>query len=162
VKLAEPAQTAAGTTIGDEMRINQWQCVHVEASVDEVVNSLTDHLRAGQVAIFAVYDHAADARSAGVAVCEETVVEFGSPMVGAALMHDNPDTGYELPLRFLIRADGQNATIRYRDPQWLVDEYLLTESRPTVQRLSVLLRHLVDQITSDLRQRSWNAVEVGL
>jgi len=141
--------------------MNEWQCVHVDASVKEVVTSLTDQLRAGQIAIFAVYDHAANARSAGLKLPEVTVIVFGSPVVGTALMQDNPDTGYELPLRILIRADGQNTTIRYRDPQWLVDEYRLTESRPTVQRLSQLLRDLVSQIAAELAQRSRTFVEVA-
>ena len=140
--------------------MNEWQCVTVDASVKEVVTSLTDQLTAGQVALFAVYDHAENARSAGLTLPDETVIVFGSPVVGTALMQDNPDTGYELPLRILIRADGQSTTIRYRDPQWLVDEYLLTESRPTVQRLSQLLRSLVSQTASELGQRSRNAVDV--
>lgn len=70
------------------------------------------------------------------------------------------DTGYELPLPILVRADGQHTTVRYRDPPWLVDKYLLTESRPTVQRLSQLLRHLISQIAIELGQRSRSAVEI--
>lgn len=140
--------------------MNQWHCVHVEASVDEVVTSLADQLTAGQVALFAVYDHAANARSAGLALQEETVIVFGSPVVATALMHDNPDAGYELPLRILIRADGRNTLIRYRDPQWLVDEYLLTESRAAVQGLSELLADLTSQVAAELGQPSRSDAEV--
>lgn len=116
------------------------------STVEQTVETLRTELARRGVTVFGVYDHAANAREAGLPLADEVVVVFGSPAVGTALMQDNPDVGYELPLRILVRDDHGVTRVGYRDPEALLDEYGLSGSRATVEKLSGLLRGLAEAV----------------
>ena len=119
--------------------------VQTSLTVEHTIARLQSLLAEKGITVFAIYDHAANAREVGLELAGETVIVFGSPEVGTALMKDNPDVGYELPLRILVRDDAGVARVVYRDPRALIPEYRLTHSQPTVERLSGLLRDLTSR-----------------
>jgi uncharacterized protein (DUF302 family) len=118
--------------------------VQTTSTVEQTVDTLRAELARRDVTVFAVYDHAANAREAGLSLADEVVIVFGSPAVGTALIQENPDVGYELPLRILVRDDGGVTRVAYRDPAALVDDYGLSGSRATVAKLSSLLGALTE------------------
>ncbi|WP_158865932.1 DUF302 domain-containing protein [Leifsonia sp. AG29] len=139
--------------------MNYWRTTHIDRPVAAVVDAIRERLAAGQVSLFAVYDHAENARGAGLTLPEETVLVFGSPAVGTSLMQDDPDSGYDLPLRILVRADGDGSAVGYRDPEWLIDQYGLSRSESTVRKMSEMLRHLVAQVAAQLDHPSGGVEE---
>jgi len=62
-------------------------------------------------AVFAVIDHAANARRAGLEMPETQVLIFGDPAVGTPLMLATPDIALDLPLRVLVRADDAGGSV---------------------------------------------------
>ena len=124
--------------------MTHWHTVESPATVEQTVDSLRAELDRRGVTVFAVYDHAANAREVGLTLADEVVIVFGSPAVGTALMLEDPDVGYDLPLRVLVRDDHGVTRVAYRDPAALVDDYALPGSRATVQQLSALLHGLAE------------------
>ena len=100
-------------------------------------------------ASFGRFDHGSNVRGAGLALDDEVVIVFGSPAVGTKLMQDNPDIGYDLPPRILVR-DARGVTqVSYRDPTTFIDAYGLTGSRPEVEKMSELLRDLLGRVSRE-------------
>ena len=116
------------------------------------VSATVDHLRqlleTRKIQVFAVIDHGGGARHAGLEFHDEMVVVFGDPAVGTALMQDRALVGYDLPLRMLVWDDAGTTKVAFRDPDALVEEYDLTTSEPTVERLGRLLRSLAAELAS--------------
>jgi uncharacterized protein (DUF302 family) len=63
--------------------------------------------------LFAVIDQAAKARQAGLTLRETTLVLFGSPKAGTPVMAASPLAALDLPLKVLIRADGDQTKVSY-------------------------------------------------
>jgi uncharacterized protein (DUF302 family) len=66
--------------------------------------------------VFAVIDHAAAARAAGLELPDEVLVVFGAPKVGTALMTADARAGLDLPLRVLVWDDSGQTRMAYREP----------------------------------------------
>ena len=75
------------------------------------------------IAMFARVDHGGGARGAGLQLAEEEVLIFGDPRVGTPLMQDDPEIGYELPLRVLVWDAGGQTRVGYRAPVELATSY---------------------------------------
>jgi uncharacterized protein (DUF302 family) len=117
-------------------------------SVAEAVHSLRNALDRRGIQVFAIIDHAAGARSAGLELTDETVVIFGNPSVGTALMQADPRTGIELPLRMLVWSDGEVTHIAHRDVGGLATEFELGTASGTLTKLGALMLSLVEEITT--------------
>jgi uncharacterized protein (DUF302 family) len=77
-----------------------------------------------------VVDHAAAARKAGLTLPETQVIIFGSPQAGTPLMQANPDVAIDLPMRILVRDDGQpGSLITWQDPAYVAQRYGLDENQ---------------------------------
>jgi uncharacterized protein (DUF302 family) len=126
--------------------MNEWHSVEAIGPVQNTVVLIQDLLISKGIASFGKFDHGSNARSVGLTLADEVVIVFGSPAVGTVLMQDNPDVGYDLPLRILVRDDDGVTRVSYRDPSTLVTAYGLTSSRPEVERMSELLRDLVGRL----------------
>jgi uncharacterized protein (DUF302 family) len=122
--------------------MSDWKTAQTRLTVEGTIDLFKNLLDSRGIAVFGVYDHAANARDADLALDDEVVIVFGSPEVGTALMQDNPDVGYELPLRILVRDDHGVTRVVYRDPAALIESYGLTSSQPQVHRMSDLLRDM--------------------
>jgi uncharacterized protein (DUF302 family) len=112
-------------------------------AAEVVLGRLRAEIAARGIREFAVIDHAAGAREAGLELAEETVVVFGDPRVGTALMQADARAGLDLPLRMLVRAlpDG-GAEVVYRDPRALAESFAVDGARETLDRLATLLTAL--------------------
>ena len=94
-------------------------------SVADTVAKLTSMISAKGIKLFAVIDQAAEARQGGLMLRETTLVIFGSPEAGTAVMAASPLAALDLPLKALIWAD-EGQTVSYYAPAALAASYHLT------------------------------------
>lgn len=114
-------------------------------TVDDAVAALRAAVERRGITVSAVIDHAAAAQSAGLALAGETVVIFGNPSVGTAVMLADARAGLDLPLRVLVRGTGAGAELFYRDPRGLAGEYRLSTATETLEALAGVL----DAVTAE-------------
>ncbi len=74
------------------------------------VNRLIEVLEAAGMKIFARIDHAAGAHEVGLAMPPMVLLVYGHPKGGTPIMLVAPQAGLELPLRVLVREDGDGTT----------------------------------------------------
>jgi uncharacterized protein (DUF302 family) len=94
-------------------------------SVDETASRLTALLDAGGMKVFAVIDQAAEALQAGLDLRPTTLIIFGNPAAGTAVMNAAPEAAIDLPLKILIWADGDQTKVTYLSPQAFAARYSL-------------------------------------
>ncbi len=100
-------------------------------SVDETVARLTELIEVRGMKLFAVIDQSAEARSVGCHLRPTTLVIFGNPVAGTAVMDATPLAALDLPLKVLIWADGDETKVSYLAPSAFADRYAL---RPDLAR----------------------------
>ena len=97
-------------------------------SVDQTVERLKDILAAKQVSLFALVDHSGEAERAGLAMRPTKLLIFGSPKAGTPLMLANPSIAIDLPLKILIREDGEGKVwVSYNSPDYLRERHGLPQ-----------------------------------
>jgi uncharacterized protein (DUF302 family) len=87
------------------------------------VACLQEEIELRGIQIFARIDHAANAAEAGLAMPPTVVLIFGNARGGTPAMLQAPSLAYELPLRLLIRQDGDRVLVEYRMSEDLADSY---------------------------------------
>ncbi|MFR9189364.1 MAG: DUF302 domain-containing protein [Anaerotruncus massiliensis (ex Togo et al. 2019)] len=109
----------------------------------DTVSRLEEALREKGVPLFAKYDHAQNAREAGLELRPTTVLVFGSPSVGTALMQADQSVSLELPLRISVWEDEAGSTwLAFPRLGRLTAEYGL-QAHPAVPRMEALMEELV-------------------
>lgn len=98
-------------------------------SVEEIVARVKQELEAAGMTLFAEIDHQENARAAGVSMRPSTLLIFGNPRVGTALMRDHPRLAIDLPLKALAWEDGDGRIwLSANDPAYLQQRYGLPET----------------------------------
>ena len=95
--------------------------------VAATVSRLTGILSAKGMKVFAVIDQREEARQAGLALRETTLVIFGSPAAGTPVMDTAPLSALDLPLKVLIWADGGRTNVTYYSPAAIAARYGLSD-----------------------------------
>ena len=89
-------------------------------SVDQTVEKLQGILRAKGVTLFATVDHSGEAQKVGLSMPNTKLLIFGNPTAGTPLMLATPSSAIDLPLKILVREDGQQKVwISYNSTQYL-------------------------------------------
>jgi uncharacterized protein (DUF302 family) len=93
-------------------------------SVDETVDRLKEMLRSREITLFALVDHSGEAAKAGMKMPATKLLVFGSPKAGTPLMLDAPSAAIDLPLKILVREDGEGRVwISYNSPAYLQERH---------------------------------------
>jgi uncharacterized protein (DUF302 family) len=93
-------------------------------SVDETVDRLNEILRSRGITLFALVDHSGEAARAGMKMPATKLLVFGSPKAGTPLMLDAPSVAIDLPLKILVREDGEGSVwISYNSPAYLQERH---------------------------------------
>ncbi|MFJ4515164.1 DUF302 domain-containing protein [Streptomyces sp. NPDC088816] len=93
-------------------------------SVAETVERLKQAIEARGMTLFAVVDHGAGARSAGLTMNDTQVLAFGNPRGGTPAMTARPLLAIELPLKALVWDDGHGQVrVAYQDAAELGRRY---------------------------------------
>lgn len=100
--------------------------------VAETISAIHAQAERRGAAVVAVVDHAAAARKAGLTMPETQVIIFGNPKAGTPLMQASPDIAIDLPMRIMVRDDGQpGSLVTWQDPAYVVQRYGLGEDQLT-------------------------------
>jgi uncharacterized protein (DUF302 family) len=111
----------------------------------ETISALVAGIERRGLTVFALVDHAAGAREAGLELENEQVILFGNPRSGTPLMQDDRRIGIELPLRILVWQEGAEVCIGYRDPRELSDTYDVRAHETTLDQMATLLEALTTE-----------------
>lgn len=74
------------------------------------VNRLIQYIEAAGMKIFARIDHSAEAHEVGLVMPPMVLLLYGHPKGGTPIMLAVPQAGLELPLRVVVREDGDGST----------------------------------------------------
>jgi uncharacterized protein (DUF302 family) len=85
-------------------------------SVADTVSRFTGMLSAKGVRLFDVIDQAAEASKVGLSLRETTLVIFGNPAAGTAVMAAAPLSALDLPLKVLVWDDDGQTKVSYYAP----------------------------------------------
>lgn len=92
--------------------------------VAETLDRLENVLKGKGIKVFARIDHAAEARSAGLALRPMQLLIFGHPKVGTPLMQAAPTTGLDLPMKALAWQDeGGQVRVTWNSPECLIGRH---------------------------------------
>jgi uncharacterized protein (DUF302 family) len=116
----------------------------VAATVDRLIAALEGR----GITVFARIDHAGAARAAGLELPDEELLILGDPRAGTPLMQEDPQVGYELPLRLLVWEAGGETLIGYRPPTELAERYAVSDRSELLARMRKLLEGLVAESTA--------------
>ena len=117
-------------------------------SVDETVARLEARLGVLGVPVFAQFDHAENARRAGLQLRPTRVLVFGNPKVGTKLMQDNQAIALDLPIRLSVWEDERGRVwVSYRDLGRLAADAGISD-KATVLAMESALATLVARATS--------------
>lgn len=131
------AGLGAGATSDDVVTLES------KFSVDETVARLEARLRALNIPVFAQFDHAENARQAGMQLRPTKVLVFGNPKVGTRLMQEHQAIALDLPLRLSVWEDERGRTwVSYRALDRLAAETGITD-KATVLAMESALAGLV-------------------
>lgn len=117
--------------------------------VDETVRRLKDELATRGIPVFATFDHGKNAEEVGLNLRPTTVVVFGAPQVGTALMQADQRISLELPLRIAVWEDEAGRTqLAFPCMTTLTERYGLADL-PVITKMQALLESLVAKAASD-------------
>jgi uncharacterized protein (DUF302 family) len=80
-------------------------------SFDTTLTRITAAIEGAGLTVFAVIDHAANARQAGLTMLPATVLIYGNARGGTPIMQAVPEVALDLPLRVLVRQDADGRTV---------------------------------------------------
>jgi len=117
-------------------------------SADRTVKRLEESLKEKSIPVFAKFDHADNAEKAGLKLRPTSVVVFGSPKVGTALMQADQSISLELPLRIAVWEDEAGSTwLAFPRMDVIAREYGM-EDNETLKKMQVLLENIVREAGS--------------
>jgi uncharacterized protein (DUF302 family) len=100
--------------------------------VPETVAAIRHQAEQHGAAVVAVIDHTGAAQAVGLSLPATQVIIFGNPTAGTPLMRAAPDIAIDLPLRVLVREDGQpGSLVSWQDPAYVRDRFGLRDEQLT-------------------------------
>ena len=136
---------AFGDLLSTNYDDNELFLTESQFRADDTVARIEQQLIEMDIPVFAKFDHSANAKEAGLNLRPTTVLVFGSPKVGTALMQADQSISLELPLRLSVWEDETGSTwIAFRKVKNLAEKYGLAE-HPVAGKLQKLLETLVQK-----------------
>ena len=106
-------------------------------TVNQTVERLKGILAAKGITLFALVDHSGEAEKVGMKMPPTKLLIFGSPKAGTPLMLATPSIAIDLPLKILIREDGQGKVwISWNSPEYLQERHNVP--RELMQNIAVV------------------------
>ncbi|WGF87403.1 DUF302 domain-containing protein [Marinivivus vitaminiproducens] len=119
-----------------------WITRESASSVDATADRLVEAVEGAGATLFARVDHAAGAQSVGQELPPTTLVIFGNPKVGTAIMQADPRAGLDLPMRVLVWQEDGRTMIGYEDPEALKARYAIEGADPSFATMAAALEKL--------------------
>jgi uncharacterized protein (DUF302 family) len=101
------------------------------------------------IRLFAVIDHAAEAKQVGLALRPTQVLIFGNPKAGTPLMQSKQTIGLDLPLRILVWEDEHGKVwLTYTRVALLAQRHEIADRDEAVKALDAALAALAREVTA--------------
>ncbi|QNM05320.1 serine hydrolase [Qiania dongpingensis] len=134
---------AFGDLLSTNYDDNKLYLLEGQLPVQETVGKLEKELAAREIPLFAKFDHAENAKQAGLSLRPTTVLVFGSPKVGTGLMQADQSVSLELPLRISVWEDETGSTwLAFPRLERMAADYSL-QNRPEIEKMELLMETLV-------------------
>lgn len=134
---------AFGDLLSTNYDDNKLYLMEGQLSVSDTVKNLERELEEREIPLFAKFDHAQNAAEAGLTLRPTTVLVFGSPKVGTALMQTDQSISLELPLRISVWEDEAGSTwLAFPRIAAMAADYGLAQ-HPAVSKMEKLMERLV-------------------
>jgi len=116
MKRRDCLKLSAMSICGVANAMNDETAVHLveqesAATFETTMNRLVEAIAEAGMTLFARIDHAAAARSLGLAMPPTVVLLFGNPNGGTPIMLAAPRAALDLPLRVLLREDSEGRAL---------------------------------------------------
>ena len=139
---------AFGDLLSTNYDDNKLYLMEGQLSVSDTVKNLERELEEREIPLFAKFDHAQNAAEAGLTLRPTTVLVFGSPKVGTALMQTDQSISLELPLRISVWEDEAGSTwLAFPRIAAMAADYGLAQ-HPAVSKMEKLMERLVQTAES--------------
>ena len=113
---------------------------------DETLDDLNAAITRRGLTIFATIDHADGARSAGMDLAPTTLVIFGNPKAGTALMQANQEVAIGLPLKALVWQNQKgDVMVSVTNIDALSQQYDLSSAAPVMARIDDALTAILEE-----------------
>lgn len=134
---------AFGDLLSTNYDDNKLYLLEGQLPVKDTVARLELELKNKGIPLFAKFDHAENARQAGLELRPTTVLVFGSPRTGTGLMQEDQSISLELPLRISVWED-ESGSVWLAFPRMAprAGEYGL-RGNPVIEKMEGLLEELV-------------------
>ena len=113
---------------------------------EETIDRLAALLVEKKITLFALVDHAGEAREVGLAMPPTKLLIFGSPRAGTPLMLAAPSIALDLPLKILVaqQPDG-TVQLSWNDPAWLRQRHNLpAEMQPVLAAVETIAKQVAE------------------
>lgn len=136
---------AFGDLLSTNYDDNRLYLMEGQLSVEETVQRLEKRLNALEIPVFAKFDHAENAKEAGLKLRPTTVLVFGAPKVGTVLMQADQSIALELPLKIAVWEDETGSTwLSFPKMKPVAETYGLGD-HPIVEKMQKLLQSLLKE-----------------
>lgn len=112
----------------------------------ETASRLTQAIRDAGNTVFASIDQAAAAEAAGLTLRPTTLIVFGNPKAGTALMQASPIVGLDLPVKLLVWQDDDAVNVAYAPMSEIATRYNIGAMGPVVHAIDANLAALTDAV----------------
>lgn len=118
--------------------------VSVESNNDfaTTTTKLETAFAAAGMTVFAKFDHAQNARNAGMQMDSTVVYVFGNPKAGTPLMMENPAIAAELPLKITVYKNGIVYILYDKPSEWAIS-YGIIKQKALLTKMEQGLEKLV-------------------
>lgn len=114
-------------------------------TVSVTLDRLESLLKKKGITVALRWNHAARAKSVGMALADSQLLVFGNPKLGTPLMQSNPQMGIDLPMKALAYKDAAGQVwLMYNDPTYLKKRHAITDKDKVFAKMAGAL----DKLTS--------------
>ncbi len=129
--------------------IETVQCSH---PVRDNVKRFEKILESKGLSIFQVIDHAQNAKNADMSLEPTTLVVFGNPKIGTALIQCNRSMGLDLPLRMLFYTDYEgNHWLSYTNPEYYTLKHNIKDKKclAIINKVNIALQTMAEEVADN-------------
>ena len=110
--------TSHAANTGNTM-IKTYSTYNYQQTREHLIAAIESH----NLVFFGEFDHAKEAKNAGLTMLPTTVIIFGNPKGGTLLMQAYPDMALDLPFRVLIREESDGRVVVGYHPVEILQTY---------------------------------------
>lgn len=109
---------------------------------DATVNRIRSDIQSSPLRLMATVDHAQNAAAVDMELPPTTLLLFGNPKVGTALMQKSRTIGIDLPQKILVWEDGGQTKVTYNDPEYIAQRHGIEGEQDRLRQVRAILDRL--------------------